>query len=196
MNMKNAPTSTRKFGTLLGALAFAAAVTAQAADDKDFVKDAAKGNQFEVQAGQLAEQQGKSDMVKNLGQKISSDHQKANDQLKQVASQKNVDIPKEPANKGELDDLKDLSGDEFDKKYVELMVDDHKKDIEKYQKQAEESNDPAVKKYAEDNIAVLREHLQMSEQTQAALEKETAVGGSAPGGEGDQGGEGRSPIAK
>lgn len=173
----------RAFGMLLGALAFVA-FSAQAADDKDFVKDAAKGNQFEVQAGQLAEQQGKSDMVKQLGQQISADHKKANEQLQQVASQKNLEAPKEPANKGDLEELAGLQGDEFDRKYVELMVEDHKKDIEKYQKQAEESKDPEVRKYAEENIAVLRKHLQMSEQTQAALERETAVGGGSGGGEG------------
>lgn len=194
--MNHAPTLTHRFGTLLGAFAFAAAFTAQAADEKGFVEEAAKGNQFEVQAGKLAQQQGQSDMVKQLGQQISTDHQKANEQLKQIAQQQNVQIPKEPANKDDLDDLAGLKGGEFDQKYVELMVEDHKKDIEKYQKQAEESKDPAVRKYAQDNIAVLQQHLQMSQQTQAALEKDTAVGGGAAGGESGQGGEGRSPIAK
>jgi antitoxin component HigA of HigAB toxin-antitoxin module len=104
------------------------------------------------------------------------------DELK-VASEKNVQVRTELANKDDLDELAGLKGDEFDKKYVELMVEDHKKDIEKYQKQAEESKDPAVQKYAQDNIAVLQKHLQMSEQTQAALEKETAVGGGDAGGE-------------
>lgn len=176
---------THKLATLLGALAFAALFSgqaaAQAADDKDFVKDAAKGNQFEVQAGQLAEKQGKSDLVKDLGKQISEDHKKANQDLQKVASQKDIDVPKEPANKDALDDLRGLKGDEFDRKYVELMVEDHKKDIAKYRKQAEETNDPAVKKYAEDTIAVLQEHLNMSQQTQAALEKETAVGRGAGG---------------
>lgn len=194
--MNHARTLTHRFGTLLGAFAFAAAFTAQAADEKSFVEEAAKGNQFEVQAGKLAQQQGQSDMVKQLGQQISTDHQKANEQLKQVAQQKNVQIPKEPANKDDLDELAGLKGSEFDQKYVELMVEDHKKDIEKYQKQAEESKDPAVRKYAQDNIAVLQQHLQMSQQTQAALEKDTAVGAGGAGGGSGQGGEGRSPIAK
>ncbi len=193
--MNRARTATRISSMLLGALAFVA-FSAQAADDKDFVEGAAKGNQFEVQAGQMAEKQGKSDMVKQLGKQISADHKKANQQLQKVASQKKFEMPKEPANKGELDDLAGKQGNEFDKEYVELMVKDHKKDIEKYQKQAEESKDPAVRKYAQETIAVLQKHLQMSEQTQAALEKETAVGAGGAGGESGQGGEGRSPIAK
>ncbi len=188
----NHATTPRAFGMLLGALALVT-LSAQAADDKDFVKDADKGNRFEVLAGELATKQGKHDMVKQLGKQISADHKKANEQLQKVASEKRFQIGGEPADKDDLDDLAGKQGDEFDKKYVELMVKDHRKDIKDYQKQAEESKDPAVRKYAQDNIAVLQKHLQMSEQTQAALEKETAVGGGAAGGEG---GSGRSPIAK
>jgi len=172
-----------KLATWLGALAFAAALTAQAASDKDFVKDAAKANQFAIQAGQLAEKQGNSEMVKNLGKQISADRKQANQQLEKVAAQKNFKTPTEPANKRDLEKLQGLHGAEFDKEYVDLMVKDQYKDVRKYWKQAQKSTDPAVKKYADGHVAMLQKDLQMSQQAQTALKNGTAAGGGAAGGE-------------
>jgi len=172
----------KQLGVLLGALVFATAFTAQAASDKSFVKDAAKGNQFEIQAGQLAEKQGQSEMVKQLGQQISADHMQANQQLQSVAQKDNLQMPTEPANERELKDLSKKQGAEFDNKYVELMVKDHQKDIKKYEKQAKDTKDPAVKQYAEQNIAILQKHLQMSQQTQAALKQGSSMGAGSNGG--------------
>ncbi len=62
-------------------------------DDKKFVKDAAVEGMTEVELGKLATQKGSSDAVKQFGQKLVDDHSKADDQLKQIASKENIDIP-------------------------------------------------------------------------------------------------------
>src|SRR5436305_11451511 len=61
--------------------------------DKTFMKKAAKGGTMEVAMGKLAEQNGQSDDVKSFGKRMVADHGKANDELKQIASQKNVTYP-------------------------------------------------------------------------------------------------------
>ena len=43
--------------------------------------------------GELGQQKGQSADVKALAQKLVSDHSKANDELKQIASSKGVDLP-------------------------------------------------------------------------------------------------------
>src|SRR5947199_6279406 len=99
--------------------------------DKTFVKKAAEGGLAEVELVQLATQKASSDDVKKFGQRMVDDHGKANDQLKQIASSKGVDLPSEPSpkNKATKDRLSKLSGQQFDKAYMTDMLQDHKKDV-------------------------------------------------------------------
>ena len=75
--------------------------------DHKFIEDAARGGVGEVQLGQLAAQKAQSDEVKQFGQRMVSDHSKANDKLKQVATQKNINLPTEmdSSSKREYDKL-------------------------------------------------------------------------------------------
>ncbi|HLH08429.1 MAG TPA: DUF4142 domain-containing protein [Terriglobales bacterium] len=50
--------------------------------DKAFVTKAAEGGLAEVELGQLAQQKAESQQVKDFGQRMVTDHTKANDQLK------------------------------------------------------------------------------------------------------------------
>ena len=61
--------------------------------DQHFMKEAAEGGMAEVQLGQLASQRASSDSVKQFGKRMADDHQKAADELKQLASQKGVALP-------------------------------------------------------------------------------------------------------
>src|SRR5580765_6214767 len=54
--------------------------------DKTFMKKAAKGGMMEVTMGKMAEQNAQSDDVKSFGKRMVTDHSKANDELKSIAS--------------------------------------------------------------------------------------------------------------
>ena len=130
------------------------------AKDKMFMKKAAKGGMMEVAMGKVAEQKGQSDDVKSFGKRMVTDHSKANDELKSIASQKGVTLPgKEPT-------LKWTS----DKAYVNMMVKDHEKDLAEFQEEAKSGSDPEVKKFAEDTAKVVQEHLDLAKETQSKLQ--------------------------
>ena len=90
------------------------------ATDAKFMREAANGGMAEVELGQLAAQKAASDQVKQFGQRMATDHEKANDQLYQLATQKNIRLPKGPpaSERAEKSRLEKLSGDEFDKAYM------------------------------------------------------------------------------
>src|SRR5262245_34408909 len=70
------------------------AKTAQAStSDQQFVKTVAGDNMAEVELGKLAEQKASRDDVKKFAQKMVDDHSKANDELKTLASSKNIMLP-------------------------------------------------------------------------------------------------------
>src|SRR5262245_1721746 len=66
------------------------------AHDYRFVTDAATGCMEEVDLGRLATQKAENPQVKQFGQLMVTDHQKANDELKQLVTQKGATLPTTP----------------------------------------------------------------------------------------------------
>jgi putative membrane protein len=127
--------------------------------DKTFMKKAAKGGMMEVAMGQVAEQKAQSDDVKSFGKRMVTDHGKANDELKSIASKKGVQLPsKEHSAKWTSD-----------KAYMDMMVKDHEKDLAEFQEEASSGNDPDVKKFADDTAKMVQEHLDLAKETQGKL---------------------------
>lgn len=154
-----------------------------AMDDKAFMKKAAEGGLAEVQLGQLAQENGQNQEVKDFGQRMVTDHTKANDQLKQVATQQNVTLPTSPSahDQAEYNKLQKLHGDAFDKAYSKMMVSDHKKDIAEFKREASSGNDSQLKSFASQTLPTLEEHLQMAEKMNSKSSGHgSAGGGSSP----------------
>lgn len=144
------------------------------AHDRTFLKEAAQGGMAEVNLGQLAAQNASDPDVKAFGQRMVTDHGKANDQLKQVAAGMNVTLPADvkAADKAEANRLSKLTGAAFDRAYVRAMVKDHKKDVADFQKEAKRGHGD-VQSFASTTLPTLQEHLKMAEDLQ------TKVGGSS-----------------
>lgn len=147
-----------------GASATKASAGGKVADTK-FMKEAAEGGLAEVALGQLATEKASSSEVKKFGQRMVDDHTKANDELKQLASQKNVELPqhlnaKDKATKATLEKL---SGKEFDRAYMRDMVKDHKKDVGEFKRESTMAKDSDVKKFAAQTLPTLEDHLKQAE---------------------------------
>jgi len=152
--------------------------------DRSFVLDAARGGLEEVELGKLAASKAANPDVKSFGQKMVDDHTKANDQLKSVASQRGIELPAnlDHKAKAEYDRLDKLSGDEFDRAYVKLMVKDHVKDVSDFQRVSKRmSSDPAIRQFASSTLPTLQDHLSM------AKDLEGKVTGAASASRGTQG---------
>ena len=143
--------------------AWAAQASAGGKMGDKFIKEAIQGNLAEVQVGQLAQEKGASQGVKDFGGTLAADHQTANQSAMQTAQQMNVTPPDKPGVKQQAvyTKLSALSGDQFDRQFIKDMVKDHKKDIAKYQKEAR-GNGPAAD-YAKQILPKLREHLKIAE---------------------------------
>lgn len=134
--------------------------------DKKFVMDTAAGGVFEVEAGKIAVQRASSQDVKKFGQMMIDDHSKANEELLQLANQKGITPPKtmKKEHQDEINKISKLSGDKFDKAYIDMMVKDHKKDISEFKKEAKDGKDPDLKAWAAKTLPKLEEHLKMAQE--------------------------------
>jgi len=127
--------------------------------DKKFMKKAAKGGMMEVAMGQMAEQNAQSEDVKSFGKRMVTDHGKANDELKSIASKKGIQLPSKEHS------MKWTS----DKAYMDAMVKDHEKDLAEFKEEASSGTDPDLKKFADDTAKMVQEHLDLAKETQGKL---------------------------
>jgi putative membrane protein len=143
----------------------------KAEDDADFAVEAADAGLMEVQSSTLALTKASSTQVKQFAQMMVDDHTKANNELKTLAQQKNITLPTVLGDEHQrkLDNLKEKTGADFDKEYMDLMVKDHKKAVDEFEDQSEDGKDSELKSWASGKLATLRQHLEHAQRTQEAV---------------------------
>jgi putative membrane protein len=139
--------------------------------DRHFMKDAAQGGMVEVELGQLVADKASSPEVKEFAQRMVKDHSQANDQLKQIASQKGVTLPTSLSTKDQAmkHKLSKLSRNAFDQAYMSDMGKDHKTDIAAFQKESASGKDLDVKQFASQTLPTLKDHLKQAESVSPKL---------------------------
>lgn len=137
-----------------------ALTNATASIDTAFVTEAIEGDNGEVAIGKLAQEKGQSQAVKDFGKLLVSDHEAHKQKLAALAQSAGLSVTDEPTDEAEsnLGKLKALSGADFDKQFKAMMVEDHQKDIAKYEKQTS-SGDPQTAALARETLPTLRKHL-------------------------------------
>lgn len=131
------------------------------ADDAKFATTAANGGMAEVALGKLAQEKGASESVKSFGAMMVTDHGKANDELMAIAKTKNITLPAtvDAEHQKKMDDLSKMTGKDFDKAYVDAMVDGHKKTLSLMQDEAKNGKDADLKAFAAKTAPVVQSHL-------------------------------------
>ena len=133
--------------------------SALSSKDKSFMMNAAKGGMMEVEWGKLAAEKGQNAEVKKFGNRMVTDHSKANNELMALAREEGVKLPSEKAG-GKW---------KSDKDYMDMMVKDHEKDLAEFQTEAKEGSDPDLKKFAEKYSKMVQKHLDLAKEVQGKL---------------------------
>ncbi len=139
------------------------------AADREFIDRAARDNLMEIYLGQLAAQRGSSEVVRRYGRQMVEEHARVNNELMQLACQLGVSLP---ANMGEdngarVEQLSRLSGTEFDRAYMQEMVNAHNQDIALFYRQAQIGQNRDLQLWASRRLPNLQEHLARARQMTA-----------------------------
>jgi putative membrane protein len=128
---------------------------------KLFIKDAASINLMEIQLGRVAQDKGVTQDVKDYGESMVLDHSEANEELQDIASQKNLKLPTQVERKHTqmIARLSKLSGTRFDRRYLQAMVENHQKSIGRFKKAIRKVRDPDLKAWSVAMLPVLEHHL-------------------------------------
>ena len=118
-------------------------VNAQSDDDKKFLATAAQSDQNEIALSRLAEQKATNPAVKAFAQKMIKEHTQMTESMKPFADSWGLTPPSGPDadHQKELDKLNGLSGNDFDKEYIDQMVTDHSKALSAFTSEAKDTKD-------------------------------------------------------
>jgi putative membrane protein len=155
--------------------------------DTAFIRQALTSGREEVELAKLAAEKSQSVQIKQFAQMLVSDHTAVNEQLV-LLGQRNgaAPAPRDGAQRGGADspnappaaspgaapssakaqELAKLSGAEFDRKFMAMIVGGHEKSVELYTRQSESGANPAAKKLASETLPKIREHLQQAKSLQ------------------------------
>jgi len=141
--------------------------------DEKLVVQLAQANISEINIAKLAEEKSKNDQVKTLAKKMMDDHSKALDELKQLAQMKGMTLPTETDRQQKLVEnrLTALSGEKFDKQYVEQIAERARKGEHKLLLQVgSKAQDMELKNYATKTLAVIESQQQLVKDTSRSIE--------------------------
>jgi len=138
-------------------------------DDAEFMKTAALGGMMEVELGKFA-QRSSNPQVKAFAAQMVADHTKANNKLKALAYKSEILLPTEYFfdQAEHIKKMKSLSGPDFDKHYIAMMVDDHSKTVALF-RSATETTSKELRAFATETLPVLEGHYAKAKAIQLSL---------------------------
>jgi putative membrane protein len=139
--------------------------------EQDFTMKTAQGHLAEINMARIALQKSMNNEVKDYANMIQKDHLSALEDLTDLMKHKNV--PKPATLSAEIQQdisrMNALSGPEYDREFVNMMVIGHQKMVEMFHDQMATAQNPDVKGYVEDLLPKLEMHLDKARQLQSKL---------------------------
>lgn len=142
--------------------------------ERGFVEDQLEDGEAEVRLGRLAQDRASNPEVRAFAEMMVRDHTKAGEELKQIAGRHNLRTEDRADGHRDHSDLQErlakLSGAEFDREYIDAMVDDHEKAIGEVEDKTDSGN-ADVKRWAAGTLPTLTQHLERAKGIQDSLRK-------------------------
>jgi putative membrane protein len=142
------------------------------AAEQEFVQKAVKGNKMEAELAEMAKGKASNDAVEDFAQMLERDHEKALEELRAIADKGDIKIDEAPpVEKASMDSkLHAATGAAFDREYIVMMVDAHKKNIASTE-QMQATATGELKEFIDEMLPVMREHLAKAESLAASVAK-------------------------
>jgi putative membrane protein len=142
--------------------------------DSGFVADMMTDSQSEIALAKLAQEKATNPKVKEFAAMMIRDHTKAGGELKALAASAGIDasVHADADHDADLSNrLAKLSGAEFDREYMDAMVDNHEKAVNDAEERAEDADNDHVKQWANKTLPTLKQHLELAKQINQGIEK-------------------------
>ena len=139
--------------------------------EKEFVAQAGEAGLAEVRQSEVAQQRARNAEVKAFAQRMVTDHGKGNAELQQLATTKGLVVPTalNQQHQAAVSHLQGLEGREFDRMYIQHMIEDHQKVVSLFENAERTAQDPDLRGWVTKTLPTLREHLKHAQALQAKV---------------------------
>lgn len=144
-----------------------------AEDDAEFAVMAANAGMTEVELGKLAAGKASDQRVKDFAQMMVKDHEAANSKLMALATAKKITLPTSVGEDEQkhMTEMQKKTGKEFDKHYMDMMVDDHGKVVDAFKKASTDAKDADIRAFATETLPTLTSHHEAAKTLRDNLKK-------------------------
>jgi putative membrane protein len=127
----------------------------------EFITDIAEARMMDLEEGKIAQQRSTTKELKSYGALMVNDQTEMLNEIKKLAALKGVVVPSSLGKNKEkgLNDLKEVHGRSFDKKFIKMMIIDHKRDVKQFER-ATRSTDADLQVFATKYLPYVQSHLQ------------------------------------
>jgi putative membrane protein len=147
---------------------------ASAGTSADILSRIHEVNETEIYVGKLAIKKGSTEEVKSYGKELVRDHERVEHKVVSLAKAEGVQLsPPAPVSEqlervrnhdGAVQEmLANVSGNTFDRDFLEAMVEDHQKTIDALKQAQSTSNDPKIKDLIQELLPQLTDHQETAE---------------------------------
>lgn len=135
-------------------------------EDTDFLVSAHINSQLQVALGQAATQQSQSPRVQEFGAQLVNENEVVQHNISALAEGAGIEI--DPALTPEyaslVDSVQTLSGREFDEAFLDLVIEEHDEDIDRFTRLTSRAENPIVRNMISDNLEILRRRKNQAEE--------------------------------
>ncbi|HEX8350888.1 MAG TPA: DUF4142 domain-containing protein, partial [Hymenobacter sp.] len=132
-------------------------ITKKQERDAEFMVNSASHGLLELELSKLAQQRATVPAVKNLATQLLQHHAEMNNTLKSLADRKSIVLPSSLGDEEQPQKLARLTGTQFDKQYMDAIVDAHQEDIDSFDDMSDEAYDGDIRGFAAKYLPVLKE---------------------------------------
>ena len=127
----------------------------------EFLIQAMQDSMAEIQICEMAVEKSENQDVKKFAQMMIDEHGKMGRELEQMATDKQLDIPRTIRREQEMtvDELSALNGRDFEQRWIQYNIDVHERDIKVFQHYAGEQDDRDIAAIAKKHGEALSRHL-------------------------------------
>lgn len=126
-----------------------------------FLVRAANATLAELEMVRITGQMSTMQPIKDFAAMLDKEHRGLQQQIKSLAGTKNIVLPAAVSNDDQKDinDLAEKTGRNYDKSFINEMINRHKDGIRLYEEAAKDATDVDIKTFANNSLVKLRMHL-------------------------------------
>jgi putative membrane protein len=146
-------------------------------DRDQFVTQAIAGGFAEIELGELAAEKGDSPEVRQFGEMMVDYHREATERMLQIVREREIEAPSgsNDAHSLHVTRLGRLRDAEFDRQYIQQVIENHQSSTELFRRASESAINPELRQFATESLPVREDHFERALAIQAELRSAKAA---------------------